>query len=143
MLKDVLDQLGSLTLEKDHFLVNINKARRRGGGQDRGGPRAGGPGGGRARVAHALQVPLVRAQKPRPRRLAALALQGMQVDILHQDDVAARHFLVNINTYSKLAPEVWSDYVSDMLSGAPLGACAELCGCRSRRPGSCACACAR
>ena len=53
------------------------------------------------------------------------------------------HFLVNINTYSKLAPEVWSDYVSDMLSGAPLRACAELCGCRSRRPGSCACACAR
>ena len=45
--------------------------------------------------------------------------------------------------YSKLAPEVWSDYVSDMLSGAPLRACAELCGCRSRRPGSCACACAR
>lgn len=29
------------------------------------------------------------------------------------------HFLVNINTYSKLAPEVWPDYVSDMLSGAP------------------------
>ena len=47
MPKDVLDQLGSLTLEKDHFLVNINKARRRGGGQDRGDPRAGGPGGGR------------------------------------------------------------------------------------------------
>lgn len=37
------------------------------------------------------------------------------------------HFLVNINTYSKLAPEVWSDYVSDMLSGAPLRACTELC----------------
>ena len=30
--------------------------------------------------------------------------------------------------YSKLATEVWSDYVSDMLSGASLRACAELCG---------------
>lgn len=30
--------------------------------------------------------------------------------------------------YSKLAPEVWPDYVSDMLSGASLRACAELCG---------------
>lgn len=29
---------------------------------------------------------------------------------------------------SKLAPEVWSDYVGDMLSGASLRACAEGCG---------------
>ena len=61
MPKDVLDQLGSLTLEKDHFLVNINKARRRGGGQDRGDPRAGVQGaGGRESRTHRKYPSFVR-----------------------------------------------------------------------------------
>lgn len=35
---------------------------------------------------------------------------------------------MSLLAYSKLAPEAWSDYVSGMLSGASLRACAGLCG---------------
>ena len=36
--------------------------------------------------------------------------------------------------YSKLEPQVWLDYVSDMLSGSSLRACAELCGASLKTP---------
>ena len=107
MLKDVLDQLGSLTLRGEE-----------GRGGDRQGARY--PGRGQPRRVPALRVRVVRAQGPELRRLAALALQGC--------GSTSSAKTMSLLACSKLAPEVWSDYVSDMLSGASLRACAELCG---------------
>ena len=113
MLKDVLDQPGVADPGGEEG--------RRGGRAGRCGTRAGGP-GGRARPSCARAAgapPFVRKGRNR---------DGSQRWLCRGCGSTFSAKTMSLLAYSKLAPEVWSDYVSDMLSGASLRGCAELCG---------------
>lgn len=112
MLKDVLDQLGSLTLEEKRAVeeaARVAVARElgaQGAGAPESCPRCGCPS-------------FVRKSRNR---------DGSQRWLCRGCGSTFSAKTMSLLAYSKLAPEVWSDYVSDMLSGASLRACAELCG---------------
>ena len=112
MLKDVLDQLGSLTLEEKRAVEEAARAAvarelgAQGAGAPESCPRCGCPS-------------FVRKGRNR---------DGSQRWLCRGCGSTFSAKTMSLLAYSKLAPEVWSDYVSDMLSGASLRACAELCG---------------
>ena len=112
MLKDVLDQLGSLTLEEKRAVeeaARVAVARElgaQGAGAPESCPRCGCPS-------------FVRKGHGR---------DGSQRWLCRGCGSTFSAKTMSLLAYSKLAPEVWSDYVSDMLSGASLRGCAELCG---------------
>ena len=112
MLKDVLDQLGSLTLEEKRAVEEAARAAvarelgAQGAGAPESCPRCGCPS-------------FVRKGHGR---------DGSQRWLCRGCGSTFSAKTMSLLAYSKLAPEVWSDYVSDMLSGASLRACAELCG---------------
>lgn len=112
MLKDVLDQLGSLTLEEKRAVEEAARAAvarelgAQGAGAPESCPRCGCPS-------------FVRKGRNR---------DGSQRWLCRGCGSTFSAKTMSLLGYSKLAPEVWSDYVSDMLSGASLRACAELCG---------------
>ena len=112
MLKDVLDQLESLTLEEKRAVEEAARAAvarelgAQGAGAPESCPRCGCPS-------------FVRKGRNR---------DGSQRWLCRGCGSTFSAKTMSLLAYSKLAPEVWSDYVSDMLSGASLRACAELCG---------------
>lgn len=112
MLKDVLDQLGSLTLEEKRAVEEAARAAvarelgAQGAGAPESCPRCGCPS-------------FVRKGRNR---------DGSQRWLCRGCGSTFSAKTMSLLAYSKLAPEVWSDYVSDMLSGASLRGCAELCG---------------
>ena len=112
MLRDVLDRLGSLTLEEKRA---IEEAAREAVARELGARSASAPD-----ACPRCGRPLVRQEGPRPRRLAALAMQGVRADVPRQDGVAAGVL--------QAGAQVWPDYVGDMLSGSSLRDCARLCG---------------
>jgi len=111
MLKDVLDQLGSLNLEEKRAVEEA----------------------ARAAVARELGDQGAAAPESCPRcGCPSFVRKGRDRDGSQRWPCRGRGSTFSAKTmpplgYSKLGPEVWSDYVSDMLSGASLKACV-VCG---------------
>ena len=112
MLKDVLEQLGSLTIEEKRAVEEAARAAvarelgARGASAPESCPRCGCPS-------------FVRKGRGR---------DGSQRWLCKGCGQTFSAKTMSLLGYSKLGPEVWLDYVSDMLSGSSLRACAELCG---------------
>ena len=112
MLKAVLDQLESLTLEEKRAVEEAARAAvarelgAQGAGAPESCPRCGCPS-------------FVRKGHGR---------DGSQRWLCRGCGSTFSSKTMSLLGYSKLKPEVWLGYVSDMLSGASLRACAELCG---------------
>ena len=112
MLKDVLDQLGSLTLEEKRAVEEAARAAvarelgAHGAGAPESCPRCGCPA-------------FVRKGTDR---------DGSQRWLCKGCGQTFSAKTMSLLGYSKLKPGVWPGCVSDMLSGSSLRACAELCG---------------
>ena len=112
MLKDVLDQLGSLTLEEKRAVEEVARAAV---AQELGASGPGAPG-----ACPRCGCPsFVRRGRDR---------DGSQRWLCKGCGQTFSGKTMSLLGCSELEPQVWLDYVSDMLSGASLRACAELCG---------------
>ena len=112
MLKDVLEQLGSLTIEEKRAVEEA----------------------ARAAVARELGATGPAAPDACPRCGCPRFVRkgrnrdGSQRWLCRGCGQTFSAKTMSLLGYSKLKPEVWLDYVSDMLSGTSLRGCAELCG---------------
>ena len=112
MLKDVLDQLGSLTIEEKRAVEEA----------------------ARAAVARELGATGPAAPDACPRCGCPRFVRkgrnrdGSQRWLCRGCRQTFSAKTMSLLGHSRLKPEVWLDYVSDMLSGTSLRGCAELCG---------------